>query len=144
MQRAIDDLHLEINAKEQEKARARDEAAMLEKKFKIEIETLNQIIKQNKEYLDIQEQSTRELTSKYQSEVLQQRKKFEEQNLNYIQQISQLNSRIAELEQKCFTVEFEKTQVDETLVENFSAKQDYEIGQIKLKQLTDKNRQIST
>ena len=128
MQRAIDDLHLEINAKEQEKARARDEAAMLEKKFKIEIETLNQIIKQNKEYLDVQEQSTRELTSKYQSEVLQQRKKFEEQNLNYIQQISQLNSKIAELEQKCFTVEFEKTQVDETLVENSSAKQDYEIG----------------
>ena len=62
LQRTIDDLHLEINAKEQEKARAKDEAAMLEKKFKIEIETLNQIIKQNKEYLDVQEQSTRELT----------------------------------------------------------------------------------
>ena len=47
---------------QQEKARTKDEAAMLEKKFKIEIETLNQIIKQNKEYLDVQEQSTRELT----------------------------------------------------------------------------------
>ena len=45
LQRTIDDLQLEINTKEQEKTRAREEAKMLEKTCKIQVESLNQIIK---------------------------------------------------------------------------------------------------
>ena len=52
LSKTIDDQHLEINQREQETNRAKEEAKMVEKKGRLEIESLNQIIQKNKEYIE--------------------------------------------------------------------------------------------
>ena len=78
---------------------------MLLKKTAIEIDSLKQIISQNKEYSNKQEERIREINLQYQKEVLDQRQKHESQSIDQMKQISSLNSKVADLEQKCFTVQ---------------------------------------
>ena len=62
----------------------------------------------------------REITQQYQQEALDLRSKHEKESLSQIKQINTLNVKVSELEQKCFAAQFEKTQIDEVLMENTS------------------------
>lgn len=64
---------------------------MLLKKTAIEVDSLKQIISQNKEYCNKQEERIREINLQYQQEVLEQRQKHESQSVDQMKQISTLN-----------------------------------------------------
>lgn len=62
----------------------------------------------------------------------------QQQSQMYVDQISSLSKKVTQLESKCFTIEMEKTHLDETLLEANNAQQTLEIENMKNKQHTEK------
>lgn len=87
-----------------EKKRLEDELDLSKKRHEMELESMKAMVDQNKNYSYAQEGRIRETMQKYQQEMLDQRSHYESQNLQNLDQISNLQQKIADLEQRLFSV----------------------------------------